>query len=210
MLAEKNAKKLLADLENRVGLRIAARSGKLAVKPRKKITPEILQAIRENKPELLRLVRTKNLDAQRIRVLRRLFQPPGLCAMEMLSAIRPRFGTYFGLTSKSVTPPRILQNFAVHLDRALSRNKSFKYVCTNRNQRKEILLLGATLLPSEWHIQAGRKAIFVHPPENVPIIENKLLVIRQTAFNWRMIHGAPQNESEPNHAEKKFLVPPRT
>ena len=47
---------LLRDLE-REGLRIAARSGKLVVRPSHAITPEARELIRENKPGLLRLVR---------------------------------------------------------------------------------------------------------------------------------------------------------
>ena len=54
---------LLRDLERR-GLQIAARSGKLVVRPSRAITPEARKLIRENKLGLLRLVRPKLLNAE--------------------------------------------------------------------------------------------------------------------------------------------------
>ena len=56
---------LLRDLERR-GLQIAARSGKLVVRPSHAITPEARELIRENKLGLLRLVRPKPLNAERL------------------------------------------------------------------------------------------------------------------------------------------------
>ena len=94
---------LLRDLERR-GLQIAARSGKLVVRPSRAITPEARELIRENKPGLLRLVRPKPLNAERLSELRKLFRPPGISAMDLLRAIRPRPGTYLGLPRNTVTP----------------------------------------------------------------------------------------------------------
>ena len=93
---------LLRDLE-REGLRIAARSGKLVVRPSRAITPEARELIRENKPGLVRLVRPKPLNAERLSELQKLFRPPGISAMDLLRAIRPRAGTYLGLPRNTVT-----------------------------------------------------------------------------------------------------------
>ena len=84
---------LLRDLE-RGGLQSAARSDKLVVRPSRAITPEARELIWENKPGLLRLVRPKPLYAERLSELRKLFRPPGISAMDLLRAIRPRAGTY--------------------------------------------------------------------------------------------------------------------
>ena len=72
---------LLRNLE-REGLRIAARSGKLEVRPSKAITPKARELIRKNKPSLLHLLKPHPISAKRITELRKLFRPPGIIAID--------------------------------------------------------------------------------------------------------------------------------
>ena len=94
---------LLRNLE-REGLRIAARSGKLEVRPSKAITPKARELIRKNKSSLLHLLKPHPIIAKRITELRKLFRPPGIIAIDLLNSIRPRANTYFGLPRDTVTP----------------------------------------------------------------------------------------------------------
>ena len=102
---------LLRDLE-REGQRIAAMSGKLDVSPSKAITPNARELIRKNKPSLLHLLKSHPISAKRITELRKLFRPLGIIAIDLLSSIRPRTNTYFGLPRDTVTPKPELGFFA--------------------------------------------------------------------------------------------------
>jgi hypothetical protein len=164
---------LLRDLE-RGGLQIAARSGKLVVRPSRAITPEARELIRENKPDLLHLVRPQPLNAERLSELRKLFRPPGISAMDLLRAIRPRAGTYLGLPHDTVTPQPGLGFFAKALEQGLQNSKTIKHVCRNHDSRKELTLLAAVLVPSGWFIQVKKHVLLVHPPADVSVIEEML------------------------------------
>ena len=164
---------LLRDLE-RGGLRIVARSGKLVVRPSQAITAEARELIRENKPDLLRLVRPQPLSAERLAELRKLYRPPGISAMDLLRAIRPRPGTYLGLPRNTVTPQPELGFFAKALEKGLQNSKTMKHVCRNRGSRKELTLLAAVLVPSGWFIQVKKHVLLVHPPADVSVIEEML------------------------------------
>ncbi len=164
---------LLRDLE-RGGLQIAARSGKLVVRPSRAITPEARELIRENKPDLLHLVRPQPLSAERLTELRKLFRPPGISAMDLLRAVRPRPGTYLGLPRNTVTPQPELGFFAKALEKGLQNSKTMKHVCQNRGSRKELTLLAAVLVPSDWFIQVKKHVLLVHPPADVSVIVERL------------------------------------
>ena len=164
---------LLRDLE-RGGLQIAARSGKLVVRPSRAITPEARELIRENKPDLLHLVRPQPLSAERLTELRKLFRPPGISAMDLLRAVRPRPGTYLGLPRNTVTPQPELGFFAKALEQGLQNSKTIKHVCRNHDSRKELILLAAVLIPSGWFIQVKKHVLLVHPPADVSVIEEML------------------------------------
>ena len=164
---------LLRDLERR-GLQIAARSGKLVVRPSRAITPEARELIRENKPGLLRLVRPQPLNAERLTELRKLFRPPGISAMDLLRAVRPRSGTYLGLPRNTVTPQPELGFFAKALEKGLQNLKTMKHVCRNRGSRKELTLLAAVLVPPDWYIQLKKDLLLIHPPADVSLIVEQL------------------------------------
>ena len=154
---------LLRDLE-REGLRIAARSGKLVVRPSHAITPEARELIRENKLGLLRLVRPKLLNAERLSELRKLFRPPGISAMDLLRAIRPRAGTYLGLPRNTVTPQPELGFFAKALEQGLENSMTVKHNCRNRDSHKELTLLAAVLVPPGWLIWLKKDLLLINPP----------------------------------------------
>ncbi len=164
---------LLRDLE-RGGLRIVARSGKLVVRPSQAITAEARELIRENKPDLLRLVRPQPLSAERLAELRKLYRPPGISAMDLLRAIRPRAGTYLGLPRDTVIPQPELGFFAKALEKGLQNLKTMKHVCRNRDSRKELILLAAVLVPPDWFIQMKEDVLLIHPPADVSVIEEML------------------------------------
>ena len=157
---------LLRDLE-RGGLRIVARSGKLVVRPSQAITAEARELIRENKPDLLRLVRPQPLSAERLAELRKLYRPPGISAMDLLRAIRPRPGTYLGLPRNTVTPQPELGFFAKALEQGLEHSMTVKHNCRNRDSRKELTLLAAVLVPPGWLIRLKKDLLLINPPKHV-------------------------------------------
>ena len=153
---------LLRHLE-REGLRIAARSGKLEVCPSKAITPKARELIRKNKPSLLHLLKPHPISAKRITELRKLFRPPGISAMDLLQAIRPRAGTYLGLPRDTVTPQPELGFFAKALEQGLEHSMTVKHNCRNRDSRKELTLLAAVLVPPGWLIRLKEELLLVNP-----------------------------------------------
>ena len=162
-LSRTTSEHLLRDLE-RGGLQIAARSDKLVVRPSRAITPETRVLIRENKPGLLRLVRPKPLNAERLYELRKLFRPPGISAMDLLRASRPRAGTYLGLPLNTVTPQPELGFFAKALEQGLEHSMTVKHNCRNRDSRKELTLLAAVLVPPDWFILHKKDLLLINPP----------------------------------------------
>ena len=180
---------LLRDLE-RGGLQIAARSGKLVVRPSRAITPEARELIRENKPDLLHLVRPQPLSAERLTELRKLFRPPGISAMDLLRAVRPRPGTYLGLPRNTVTPQPELGFFAKALEQGLQNSKTIKHVCRNHDSRKELTLLAAVLVPSGWFIQVKKHVLLVHPPADVSLIVEML----QKGFKHNLVERKKKSD----------------
>ena len=99
------AENLLFDLEKK-GLRIIARSGQLVVKPKKAIPADVRPLIQKHKSGLLKLVKKLPVSADRISIIRQLFSPPGIAAMKLLLAIKPRKGTYM----LNPLPPSLMMN----------------------------------------------------------------------------------------------------
>ena len=115
-------------------------------------------------PGLLRLVRPKPLNAERLSELRKLFRPPGISAMDLLRAIRPRAGTYLGLPRNTVTPQPELGFFAKALEQGLEHSMTVKHNCRNRDSRKELTLLAAVLVPPGWLISLKKDLLLINPP----------------------------------------------
>ena len=167
-----NSEGLLRNLE-RGGLRIVARSGNLVVRPSQAITPETRELIRKNKSDLLRLVRTKPLNAERLAKLRKLYSPPGISALDFLLAIHPRTGTYLDLPRNSVIPKSKLRIFAKALELGLETSKTMKHFCRNRDSRKELIMLAAILIPANWYIQVIKNVLMVIPLDDEPKIKER-------------------------------------
>ena len=180
------AENLLHDLEKK-GLRVIARSGNLVVKPKKAIPAEARPLIQKHKSGLLKLVKKQPISAERISIIRQLYRPPGIAAMELLLAINPRKGTYLGLPRVSVTPREDLRFFAEGLDKAFSDQETLQHICKSRESRKELILLSATLIPKEWLIQVKKNLLLIHPPNQIELIEEALSRRFKQEFSRRMI-----------------------
>ena len=114
------------------------------------------------------------ISAEQMYILRDLFRPPGISAMDLLQAIRPRAGTYLGLQRNTVTPQPELGFFAKALEKGLENSMTVKHICRNRDSRKELTLLAAVLVPSDWFIQMKEDVLLIHPPADVSLIVEQL------------------------------------
>ncbi len=114
------------------------------------------------------------ISAEQMYILRDLFRPPGISAMDLLQAIRPRAGTYLGLPRNTVTPQPELGFFAKALEKGLENSMTVKHICRNRDSRKELTLLAAVLVPSDWFIQMKEDVLLIHPPADVSLIVEQL------------------------------------
>ena len=95
--------------------------------------------------------------------MRKLFRPPGISAMDLLQAIRPRAGTYLGLPRDTVTPQPELGFFAKALEQGLEHSMTVKHNCRNRDSRKELTLLAAVLVPPSWFILLKKDLLLINP-----------------------------------------------
>ena len=116
----------------------------------------------------------KAISAEQMYILRNLFRHPGISAMDLLRAIRPRAGTYLGLPRDTVTPQPELGFFAKALEQGLKHSMTVKHNCRNRDSRKELTLLAAVLVPPGWHIQLKMDVLLIHPPADVSVIKEML------------------------------------
>ena len=82
------ALELLNDLEDQ-GLSLKAKRDRLLVMPSKKITESTRSLIRQNKAELLRLIKPTKVSAFQIGQLKCLYYPQGISAGDLLVAIKP-------------------------------------------------------------------------------------------------------------------------
>ena len=102
---------LLNELQDQ-GLSLKAKRDRLLVMPSKKITESTRSLIRQNKAELLRLIKPASVSALRIGKLKCLFYAPGISAGDLVVAIKPRSKTYLGLTRETISPPKQLKIFS--------------------------------------------------------------------------------------------------
>jgi len=154
---------LLNDLEDQ-GLSIKAKRDRLLVMPSKKITESTRSLIRQNKAELLRLIKPTKVSAFQIGQLKCLYYPPGISAGDLLVAIKPGPKTYLGLPRETISPPKQLKIFSDKLEVGLKNEKTIYHKALSRSERKELTLLSMILIPKDWTIENRRMIVIVRPP----------------------------------------------
>ena len=78
----------------------------------------------------------------------------GIKPDELLTALNPENGTYFGLkTEQTHTTNERLVMFGDTIGKALDRSKSFSFQCVNRKERNELVIVAATMLTGGWLIK---------------------------------------------------------
>ena len=93
----------------------------------------------------------------------------GIAPQDLLSAIRSKENTYFGLhpdEATHTTKERIAM-LGETLGEALDTELSFEFLCEHKKERKEFLLTVATMLPNEWTIRVKGMYLKVVPPKGV-------------------------------------------
>ena len=158
------ALELLNDLEDQ-GLSIKAKRDRILVMPSKKITESTRSLIRQNKAELLRLIKPAAVSGYQIGQLKCLYYPPGISAGDLLVAIKPRSKTYLGLTRETISPPKQIKIFSDKLEVGLKEEKTFYHKALSRSERKELTLLSMVLIPKDWTIENRGMKVIVRPPE---------------------------------------------
>ena len=88
----------------------------------------------------------------------------GIAPQDLLSAIRAKENTYFGLHSDKAThtTKERLAMLGETLGEALDTELSFEFRCEHKKERKELLLTVATMLPNEWTIRVKGMYLKVH------------------------------------------------
>ena len=155
---------LLNELEDQ-GLSLKAKKDRLLVMPSKKITESTRSLIRQNKAELLRLIKPAAVSGYQIGQLKCLYYPPGISAGDLLVAIKPRSKTYLGLTRETISPPKQIKIFSDKLEVGLKEEKTFYHKALSRSERKELTLLSMVLIPKDWTIENRGMKVIVRPPE---------------------------------------------
>ena len=91
----------------------------------------------------------------------------GIAPQDLLSAIRAKENTYFGLepTGATHTTKERLSMLGETLGEALDTLKSFEFPCEHKYERKELLLTVATMLPNEWTIRVKGMHLKGVPPK---------------------------------------------
>ena len=133
--------------------------------PSKKITESTRSLIRQNKAELLRLIKPAAVSGYQIGQLKCLYYPPGISAGDLLVAIKPRSKTYLGLTRETISPPKQIKIFSDKLEVGLKEEKTFYHKALSRSERKELTLLSMVLIPKDWTIENRGMKVIVRPPE---------------------------------------------
>jgi len=79
----------------------------------------------------------------------------GIAPQDLLSAIRAKENTYFGLERDGAThtTKERLAMLGKTLGVSLDTELSFEFLCENKYERKELLLTLATMLPEDWIIR---------------------------------------------------------
>ena len=91
----------------------------------------------------------------------------GIAPQDLLSAIKAKKKTYFGLSPDGATHTTIerLAMLGETLDEALDTLKCFEFPCEHKYERKELLLTVATMLPNEWTIRVKGMHLKGVPPK---------------------------------------------
>ena len=91
----------------------------------------------------------------------------GIAPQDLLSAIRAKENTYFGLQPDEAThtTKERLAMLGETLGEALDTELSFEFLCEHKKERKELLLTVATMLPNEWTIRVKGMYLKVVPPK---------------------------------------------
>ena len=91
----------------------------------------------------------------------------GIAPQDLLSAIRSKENTYFGLQPDEAThtTKERLAMLSETLGEALDTELSFEFLCEHKKERKEFLLTLATMLPNEWTIRVKGMYLKVVPPK---------------------------------------------
>ena len=91
----------------------------------------------------------------------------GIAPQDLLSAIRAKENTYFGLQPDGATrtTKEQLAIFGETLGESLDSEQSFEFPCEHKYERKELLLTLATMLPNDWTIRVKGMYLKGIPPE---------------------------------------------
>ena len=91
----------------------------------------------------------------------------GIAPQDLLSAIRAKENTYFGLHPDEAThtTKERLAMLGETLGEALDTGKRFEFPCEHKRERKELLLTLATMLPKDWTIRVKGMYLKGIPPE---------------------------------------------
>ena len=91
----------------------------------------------------------------------------GVAPQDLLSAIKAKNNTYFGLQPDGATHTTIerLAMLGETLGEALDAGLCFEFLCEHNKERKELLLTVATMLPNEWTIRVKGMHLKGVPPK---------------------------------------------
>ena len=91
----------------------------------------------------------------------------GIAPQNLLSAIKAKKNTYFGLERDGTThtTKKRLAMLGETLDESLDTGRSFEFLCEHKKERKELLLTVATMLPEDWNIRVKGMYLKGIPPE---------------------------------------------
>ena len=122
------------------------------------------------KPQKKRQKKTKNSSvspSSKFGALRKVYTI-GIAPQDLLSAIRSKENTYFGLHPDEAThtTKERLAMLGETLGEALDTELSFEFRCEHKKERKELLLTVATMLPNEWTIRVKGMYLKVVPPKS--------------------------------------------
>jgi hypothetical protein len=122
-----------------------------------------------SKPQKKRQKKTKPSSASSSRAFATLRKgyTIGIAPQDLLSAIRAKENTYFGLEPDG--PANIIKERLAMLGQilgeALDTGKRFDFPCEHKRERKELLLTLATMLPNDWTIRVKGMYLKGIPPE---------------------------------------------
>ena len=122
-----------------------------------------------SKPQKKRQKRTKpssESPSSKFGTLRKVYTI-GIAPQDLLSAIRAKENTYFGLHPDEAThtTKERLAMLGETLGEALDTDLSFEFLCEHKKERKELLLTVATMLPNEWNIRVKGMYLKGVPPK---------------------------------------------